>query len=73
MKKGPLTSMTKTVGVVSDGYHIGNASVTIRFTLDPAGSSLSLSDDKHNLILVPYRAVEDLVKETIMRDKRRHS
>ena len=62
MKDRHVTRMEKTVGYVSDGTHCGMARVTIRFTADRAGDTLSLEDGK-TLIHVKYDDVLKLAKE----------
>lgn len=57
------TMLDKTAGLVSDGRSISRANVTMRFTTDNGGETLSL-EAYGQQITVPFEAVIKLVKVT---------
>ena len=57
------TSIKTVNGLVSDDYKIGKSPLTIRFTSDRTGESLSLEYNGQIMLLVDYKDVEDIVKK----------
>ena len=51
------------MGIMSDGINMGFKRLTIRFTSDHMGESLSLSDDKSVMLQVDYKAIEEIVNQ----------
>ena len=57
------TSIKTVNGMVSDGYKVGKSLLTIRFTSDRTGESLSLEYNGQIMLLVDYKDVEAIVKK----------
>lgn len=57
------TSIKTVNGMVSDGYKAGKSPLTIRFTNDCTGESLSLEYNGQIMLLVDYKDVEAIVKK----------
>ncbi len=49
-------------GAWSDGLHIWGQDVTVRITKDATGETLSLSDEKGLMLLVPLEPLRDLIE-----------
>ena len=57
------TSIKTVNGMVSDGYKADKSPLTIRFTSDRTGESLSLEYNGQIMLLVDYKDVENIVKK----------
>lgn len=59
------TSEKKVMGMMGDGYSIKPMMLTVRITADERGKSLSLSDDKSVILMIPLEAIEKRLKEVL--------
>lgn len=67
-RKISIKRMTKTVeiqGFVTTGEHVGVSAVTVRYTADSIGKTLSLAIDDLIQITVPFELIEKITEERV--------
>lgn len=58
-----MTIASKVKGIISDGKTLEPKVLTVRFTSNKLGETLSISDDQTVMLLVDYAYVEPLIKK----------
>lgn len=59
-----MSTAIKTVtGMVSDGFSIGKAPITVRFTSDRSGESLSLEYNGKIMLHVAYEDIKPIIQK----------
>lgn len=61
----PGTQWRTVLGTVSNGEYIRAEGITVRITQDKDGKSLSLSDDKKIMLLIPLEPIADKLREVL--------
>ena len=56
------TALKRVRGMVFDGEGLRKATLTIRFTSDEYGESVSIADDKTIMLQVPFDEIEKVKK-----------
>lgn len=58
-----MTKIKQVDGYIYDGTQMIKSKLTVRYTSDEMGKTLSISDDKNAMYVVGFEDIEEMIKE----------